>query len=80
MFENSEDLVKQHQDGKLPSKVLNQQCFTISNGQLKLRKSHSYYYQVQLQLLVTDLDFCDFVLHSPKGLPLSKEFQEMDHY
>ena len=64
-----EDLVKQHQDGKLPSKVLNQQCFTISNGQLKLRKSHSYYYQVQLQLLVTDLDFCDFVLHSPKGRP-----------
>ena len=46
-----EDLVKQHQDDKRPSKLLNQ------------------YYQVQLQLLVTDLDLCDFVLHSPKGSP-----------
>ena len=53
----------------IASEILNRQCFKVIDGKLILRESHVYYYQVQLLLLVTDLDFCDFVLHSPKGLP-----------
>lgn len=64
-----DELLQQHKDGKLSSKTLSQQCFTISDDSLKFRESHAYYYEIQLQMLVTDLDFCDFILHSPKGPP-----------
>lgn len=55
------DLLQLHKDGQLPGSKLSQQCFTITDTSLKLRESHCYYYQVQLQLLVNDIDFCDFV-------------------
>ena len=45
------------------------QCFKIENRKIVLKKSHDYYYQVQHQLLVTGLKFCDFVLHTPLGKP-----------
>lgn len=63
------DLVQQCSSGDIASEILNRQCFKITDGKLILQESHVYYYQVQLLLLVTDLDFCDFVLHSPKGPP-----------
>ena len=31
--------------------------------------SHSYYYQIQMQLLVTEGQFCDFVLFAKDGPP-----------
>ena len=37
-----------------PSTVLNRQCFSVVNGKLVLKKGHAYYYQIQMQLLVTD--------------------------
>ena len=63
------DLVQQCSSGNIASEILNRQCFKIIDGKLLLRESHVYHYQVQLLLLVTDFDFCDFVLHSPKGPP-----------
>ena len=64
-----EQLVQQCKDGKIASDVLNRQCFKVVDDKLILRESHKYYYQVQMLLLVTDFDVCDFVLHSPKGEP-----------
>ena len=32
---------------------------------LQLKRKHQYYYQVQTQLLVTRLDWCDFVIWLP---------------
>ena len=64
-----EELVQQCKDGKISSDVLNQQCFKVVDGKLIFRESHMYYYQVQLLLLVTDFDACDFVWHSPKEQP-----------
>ena len=52
-----------------PSSELKRQCFDVKNGQLLLKTSHSYYYQVQLQLLMTQASYCDFVLYSSKGPP-----------
>lgn len=43
------------------------QCFKIEDGQLILKRTHSYYYQIQLQLLITEASFCDFMLYSKKG-------------
>ena len=49
--------------------VLKSSCFQISDNVLSLKKNHSYYFQIQLQLLMTNLSFCDFVLHSNIGTP-----------
>ena len=64
-----EELVQQCKDGKISSDVLNRQCFKVVDGKLILRQSHMYYFQVQMLLLVTDFDVCNFVLHSHKGHP-----------
>jgi hypothetical protein len=36
------------------------------NGQLHLNKDHAYYYQVQCQLLVSEIKLCDFVVWTTK--------------
>ena len=40
----------------------------LSNGNLTLRKDHQYYYQCQLQLMVTERAHCDFVVWTPNEL------------
>jgi len=40
-------------------------CLEKSNGKLQLKRKHQYYYQVQTQLFVTQLYWCDFVVWSP---------------
>ena len=39
----------------------------LSDGSLSLKPEHPYYYQCQLQLLVTDQSYCDFVVWAPSG-------------
>ena len=51
----------------LPKGAMKKQCFTIKEGRCVLRENHAYYYQVQMQLLFTERDFCDFVLYAQDG-------------
>ncbi|CAG2215588.1 unnamed protein product [Mytilus edulis] len=47
-------------------------CFsrpTSENASLELKNHYAYYYQIQLQLAVTGLEWCDFVLWSSFGKP-----------
>ena len=37
------------------------QCFNIKDQQMLLRRNHTYYYQIQLQLLMTEASFCEYV-------------------
>lgn len=41
------------------------------NGELKLKTSHDYYYQVQGQLHITERQYCYFIVWTPKGVVLS---------
>lgn len=55
-------------NGTIVSKdILNRQCFSIHNRKCVLKKSHSYYFQIQCQLLVTERKYCDFVLYAKDG-------------
>ena len=47
-------------------------AFSSKITSVPLKKSHSYYYQIQMQLLVTERTFCDFVLYPMNG-PVSIE-------
>jgi hypothetical protein len=51
------------------NKTILPNCLELVSGKLALKTTHSYYFQIQHQLLVTKLSFCDFVLHSPIGPP-----------
>ena len=44
-------------------------CVSVIGGKLSLKKNHSYYYQIQTQLLITQASYCDFVLHSKVDKP-----------
>ena len=39
------------------------------NSTLELKTTHDYYYQIQFQLAITGLKWCDFALWSPVGKP-----------
>ena len=53
--------------GECPKAEVKRQCFDVNDDKLVLKKTHTYYFQVQLQLLITEAIFCDFVLYSEKG-------------
>ncbi|XP_014669332.1 PREDICTED: uncharacterized protein LOC106810469 [Priapulus caudatus] len=37
-------------------------CLEVRDGELRLSRKHGYYYQVQCQLLVTQQEYCDFIV------------------
>ena len=59
LFKNN--TIEEITSGKVTAKS---QCFTVENGKCVLRQTHAYYYQVQMQLLITERDFCDFILYA----------------
>jgi hypothetical protein len=45
--------------------------FSYENGKLQIDTSHSYYYQIQGQMAVCGVDWCDLVVWTPKGITSS---------
>ncbi len=43
-------------------------CLELRNGTLQLKTSHKYYYQVQGQMALSGVKWCDFVVYSLKGM------------
>jgi hypothetical protein len=42
--------------------------FYLEKETLKLKKNHRYYTQIQFQMYVAKVDFCDFVVYTNKGI------------
>lgn len=42
----------------------------LIDGNLKLKTTHSYYFQVQGQLEISERNYCYFVVWTPKGIVL----------
>ena len=57
---------------KLPNKQSKNLCFTLVNNVPRLKRTHKYYYQVQLQIIICEVSFCDFVIWSPKGMSVER--------
>ena len=64
-----EQVIEEHKNSQLSSAVYSRQCFKIESNKLTLKETHAFFYQMQLQLLLTAKNFCDFVLYSGKGPP-----------
>ena len=63
----------------LPKVVTQKQCFIIKDVQCILKSSHDYYHQIQMQLLVTERIFCDFVLYAENGLVSIERIYRNEH-
>ena len=61
-----QEFIDSFENGKISDQV-KRQCFHVIGRNLVLKKSHSYYFQVQLQLLITEAKYCDFILYSNVG-------------
>ena len=57
--------IEQITQQKLPE--LSRWCFKVVDNKILLKALHSYHYQIQLQLLVTEDEYCHFVLYSDIG-------------
>ena len=51
-------------NGDCQSAEVKRQCFVVDDKKLVLKRT--FFYQIQLQLLVTEARFCDFVLYPAK--------------
>ncbi|KAL3843252.1 hypothetical protein ACJMK2_021194 [Sinanodonta woodiana] len=66
--------------GKKDSKIDDTfECLETFGGQLRLKRKHQYYYQVQCHLLVSENEFCDFIVWTEKDcqcerIPVDNEF------
>ena len=47
-------------------------CTLDKNGEIKLKRSHRYYYQIQGQLAISGRKWCDFVVWTLKGWTVEK--------
>ena len=59
--------------------MINRQYFYVKDGKCILKKNHDYYYQFQMQLLVTEREFCDFVLYAENGLVSVQRIERDEH-
>ena len=46
----------------------------------KLKKSHAYYYQVQMQIYLHKVQFCDFVVWTTKGIRVERIVAEQEEF
>lgn len=53
-------------------------CFSIVNGVPRLKRTHKYYYQIQIQMVVCNVSFCDFVIWSPKGMSVERILKDTE--
>ena len=59
-------------DHLTPAQCKNFCCVVNNEGKLKLKRNHKYYYQVQMQLALCELDIADFIVWSPKGMSVER--------
>ena len=46
--------------------------FDEENGQLTLRETHPYFYQIQGQMAICGAEWCDFVVYTFKGMSIQR--------
>lgn len=49
----------------------------IQNGELKLKRSHAYYWQVQGQILLTGCSWCDFVICAQEDILVERIYTDL---
>jgi len=66
----------------LPTDAANKKdyCLKKDGDSVYLNTSHHYYYQVQCQLFVSGLDYCDFIIWTPQGLYVERILPDVEFW
>lgn len=59
---------------------LRNSCLVCTDNKIMLDRNHSYFYQVQMQLFVANVQYCDFVIWSPKVFFRERIFPDFDFW
>ena len=59
---------------------LNRFCCSLVDGQVTLKKTHSYYYQMQGQMAIANKPWCDFCVWTPNGLAIDRIDRDTDFW
>jgi len=51
-------------------------CLQNDNKKLQLKRNHQYFYQIQAQLFVTRLLWCDFVIWMPIEIYVGRSYYD----
>jgi hypothetical protein len=64
----------------LPKDAANERDFCLENvdGKLNLKINHPFYYQVQGQRAITQVEWCDFVVYTTKGMHVQRILYNSD--
>ena len=55
-------------------------CCTVLNGQVRLKRNHAYYYQVQGQMAITGAVWCDFFVWIGSSTHLERVFADKEFW
>ena len=55
-------------------------CLEIINDNIRLKRDHSYYDQVQMQLALTTQTWCEFILYTNKGIIIDRVKYDEEHW
>ena len=61
-----------HKESHPHSVVDNKFCLEHVDGLVRLKKTHDYYYQIQGQLAICEMEYCDFVCWTPHGIHIER--------
>nr|XP_055034705.1 uncharacterized protein LOC129422685 [Misgurnus anguillicaudatus] len=50
----------------------------MESGKLEIKKNHAYYWQVQGQMLITGMDWCDFVVSAEDDILIQRVYRDSD--
>lgn len=50
----------------------------MESGKLELKKPHAYYWQIQGQMLITGMDWCDFVVSAEEDILIQRVYRDSD--
>ncbi len=50
----------------------------MSSGKLELKQTHAYYSQVQGQMLITGMNWCDFVVSAEEDILIQRIYKDSD--
>ncbi len=51
-------------------------CTMSKNGTISLKTEHTHYHQVQLQLFVTQINWCEFCVYTTKGIAVQRIYPD----
>lgn len=55
-------------------------CLIEINGSILLDHNHAYYYQVQAQIFIGEMDYCDFVVWTEKDIYIERIYGDEDFW